>query len=269
MLVFLSSVYLDTWQRDSTLILNRLSNQFGTIETLLTAILDKKPKLLPKKPLIALVICSTICVFGLSTVVQAGVYWEEMLNYYAGFATVVLALINATVYGWIYGAGNLLDHLQHMINIKFPVTLVWILLFLWKILAPLIISVILIFNFIAVSKIDYHGYVLPDWAQLFGWLTVWVPFLMVPIAAVLEYRKEVAANPYEVLTVWQRIVKLTKPSTKWIPSYLKHEQDIINPPTENGVDNADTIINSSTSYGTNRNSIDMTDITLQNSNLPV
>jgi len=35
--------------------------------------------------------------------VQAGVYWEEMLNYYAGFATVVLALINATVYGWIYG----------------------------------------------------------------------------------------------------------------------------------------------------------------------
>ena len=39
------------------------------------------------------------------------------------------------------GAGNLIDHLQHMINKKFPRTLVWILLILWKLVAPIIILV--------------------------------------------------------------------------------------------------------------------------------
>ena len=41
----------------------------------------------------------------------------------------------------ILGASKLIDHLQHMINIKFPKTVVWVLLFLWKILAPVIIAV--------------------------------------------------------------------------------------------------------------------------------
>ena len=44
--------------------------QFGALETLLTAVLDKRPKLLPKKPLVALVICSSMFLLGLSTVTQ-------------------------------------------------------------------------------------------------------------------------------------------------------------------------------------------------------
>ena len=37
------------------------------------------------------------------TILQAGVYWEEVLNYYSGFATVFLAMINSVVYAWVYG----------------------------------------------------------------------------------------------------------------------------------------------------------------------
>ncbi|XP_067929666.1 sodium-dependent proline transporter-like [Watersipora subatra] len=251
-----------------------LDSQFGILETILTAILDKKPKLLPKKPFVALAICSCMFVIGFSTVSMAGVYWVELLSYYSGFATVVLALINSLVYCWIYGAGRLIDHLQHMINRKFPITLVWILMFLWKVLAPVIIVIIFVFNFIHVSKIDYHGYVLPDWAQAFGWLLVWVPLIMVPIAAIFTVKADRRANPYSAESLLQRMLRLTKPSARWKPSYLKHEQTITNiAVNESNVNGSvshiapisDSSIGELPTYGTNADPISLPDITRQDS----
>ena len=66
-----------------------------------------------------------------------------------------------------------------------------------------LLQIVLIFNFINVTKIDYHGYVFPDWAQAFGWLLVWVPFIMLPVAAVFTVKWDMADNPYSAETLLQ------------------------------------------------------------------
>jgi len=34
---------------------------------------------------------------------QAGIYWEELINYYSGWSLVLIGFAEVLVYGWAYG----------------------------------------------------------------------------------------------------------------------------------------------------------------------
>lgn len=53
----------------------------------------------------------------------------------------------------------------------------------------------MIFNFIDTSKLDYGGYVLPDWAHVIGWMVALIPIILIPVYAVLVYIYDTMCYP--------------------------------------------------------------------------
>lgn len=37
---------------------------------------------------------------------QAGIYWEELINYFSGWSLVLIGFAEVLVYGWVYGKLN-------------------------------------------------------------------------------------------------------------------------------------------------------------------
>ncbi|XP_067936413.1 sodium- and chloride-dependent GABA transporter 1-like [Watersipora subatra] len=199
-----------------------LDSQFAGIEVLLTAITDSRPKLIRWKPLISGCICICLFLLTLTMSCDAGIYWEELINTYSGWSLVLIGFAEVLVFGWVYGAENLLDNVQEMLNTKFRVSHWWFWRILWRGVTPILLAVIVVFNFIGDPKVSYGGYVLPRWAQSIGWCTATIPVILIPVYSLLVYIYDLMCNPDSGETILQRLHRLIKPSEQWQSSPVRY-----------------------------------------------
>jgi solute carrier family 6 amino acid transporter-like protein 5/7/9/14 len=189
-----------------------IDSQFAGIEAIMTPVTDTFKNLRSYKPVVALVICLTFYLLGFTMCTQAGVYWTELISYYAnGWCLVFMAFAESIVIGWVYGASNLIDNVEEMIGYR--LNRIW--WFMWTFLTPLLLGAILVFNMIDFTPLSYGDYLLPDWAQALGWLMTVSTLVPIPVYMIFIIWRSYSNPEYDDCRFLQRLVKLTKPSSTW------------------------------------------------------
>ncbi|XP_061608544.1 sodium-dependent dopamine transporter isoform X3 [Phyllopteryx taeniolatus] len=162
-----------------------LSVEFAMVEVMVTSLTDQSNqhllKLFKRKELLVLVVCGIACLLGIPNVTQAGIYVFQLMDHYTAIVSIVfLAFFEVVGVCWLYGASRLSDNLEEMTgkrpNIFFRLC--------WQIVAPFLITVILISSIIQFKPARYEGYVFPPWAQGLGWLIAMASVIWIPLGTV-------------------------------------------------------------------------------------
>lgn len=136
-----------------------MGSEFGTIEGFTASIYDLEP--LPfitrKKWLVSGLICGFSCAVGFLFTLGSGSYWVALFDTYAGsFPLITVALFEAISIGYVYGVNKFADDIEMMIGSQ-P-NIYWKII--WKIVAPLVVTVLLAATIIKyfLSEITYKVY---------------------------------------------------------------------------------------------------------------
>ncbi|XP_072308495.1 solute carrier family 6 member 11a [Eucyclogobius newberryi] len=189
------------------IILLGIDGQFVGLESIVTSLTDVFPSHMRKgyyRELLLLLICAVSFFTGLPLVSQGGAYLFQIFDHYvcSGPTLLLMAILQSSVIGWIYGAQRFSDNIADMIGYK-PVSLVK---YCWLYVTPAMCSGTLIFLLLRYSPLRFnHSYVYPGWAYGIGWFLATSSLAMIPIIMVCKL-----ANGKG--TLWQRIKKISKPA---------------------------------------------------------
>ncbi|XP_061658739.1 sodium- and chloride-dependent GABA transporter ine [Syngnathoides biaculeatus] len=162
-----------------------IDSEFAMVEVMVTSLLDQSNQYLLKffkrKELLVLAVCGIACLLGIPNVTQAGIYVFQLMDHYTAIVSIMfLAFFEVIGICWLYGVGRLSDNLEEMTgkrpNIFFRLC--------WQIVAPFLVTVILIFSIIQFKPARYESYVFPPWAQGLGWVIAMASIIWIPLATV-------------------------------------------------------------------------------------
>ncbi|CAI5644219.1 unnamed protein product [Oreochromis niloticus] len=162
-----------------------LDSEFAMVEVMVTSLMDQFYKdvihIFKKKELFVLAVCFVACLFGIPCVMQVGIYVFQLLDHYTAIVSIMfLAFFEVMAVCWIYGVKRLSANLEEMngnkANIFFRLC--------WLIVAPVLITVILIFSIIQFKPARYGKYVFPPWAQGVGWIIALASIIWIPLGAI-------------------------------------------------------------------------------------
>ncbi|KAK7082302.1 hypothetical protein SK128_004895 [Halocaridina rubra] len=177
-----------------------LDSQFATIEVIITSLQDGFPKWLKKNlkhhEILVLLVCLVSFICGLPNVMQGGIYFFKLIDYYAAnISLMYLAFFEVVSIVWVYGAGRLARNVQAMTG-RLPS-----LYFrgCWYITAPVLIMAIWIFSIVDHERPTYNKgeYNYPDWAIGIGWVIASLSIVPIPVFAVIAVYKAKGATILE------------------------------------------------------------------------
>ncbi|KAJ7997072.1 hypothetical protein DPEC_G00225130 [Dallia pectoralis] len=161
-----------------------LDSQFAMVEVMVTSLMDAFGghllKFLRRKELLVLVVCSAAFLLGIPHVMQVGIYVFQLMDHYTAIVSIMfLAFFEVLAICGLYGVRRLSANVEEMggnkPNIFFRVC--------WMFVAPLLITVILVFTIIQFQPARYEGYVYPPWAQGIGWVIAMASVIWIPLGA--------------------------------------------------------------------------------------
>ncbi|XP_052076409.1 sodium- and chloride-dependent glycine transporter 2-like [Mytilus californianus] len=192
-----------------------IDTQFGTFETITSALTDEFPQLLRKrKMLVTAGVCFLGLVLDIPLIMQGGIYILQIVDWYCGlFTPMLVAVIECIVIGWIYGTDQFYKDIEMMIGYK-PCR--WWSIF-WKFITPIVIMVMLVFNMTQLQPVSYNTYQYPSYAIVIGWVVGMVSVVPIPLYMI----KAVACAEG---TIQQRIRCLLRPVSEW-ETFLKKEKN--------------------------------------------
>uniref|UniRef100_A0A8C5MT15 Transporter n=1 Tax=Leptobrachium leishanense TaxID=445787 RepID=A0A8C5MT15_9ANUR len=219
-----------------------LDSQFALIETVTAAIQDVYPKAMKKwRILITAGVCVFLFFLGLPCVTQAGIYWVILIDTFCGGWTVLfIALFEVIAIIWVYGGQRVVEDIEMMLGKK-P----WIFWLWWRVcwyaVTPALILVILVWSLVTFEPPSYGKEAYPQWGIILGGLMCAFCLIWFPVLAVCK----IVRTPG---TLWQRIVKCSKPAENWGPALKKNRgeryqhmnnvTEVELPDVKSGVDNA-------------------------------
>ncbi|XP_026037795.1 sodium- and chloride-dependent GABA transporter ine isoform X1 [Astatotilapia calliptera] len=162
-----------------------LDSEFAMVEVMVTSLMDQFYKdvihIFKKKELFVLAVCFVACLFGIPCVMQVGIYVFQLMDHYTAIVSIMfLAFFEVMATCWIYGVKRLSANLEemngHKANIFFRLC--------WLIVAPVLITVILIFSIIQFKPARYGEYVFPPWGQGVGWIIALASIIWIPLGAI-------------------------------------------------------------------------------------
>ncbi|XP_030601843.1 sodium- and chloride-dependent GABA transporter ine-like [Archocentrus centrarchus] len=162
-----------------------LDSEFAMVEVMVTSLMDQFYKdvvnIFKKKELFVLTVCLVACLLGIPCVMQVGIYVFQLMDHYTAIVSIMfLAFFEVMAICWIYGVKRLSANLEEMngnkANIFFRLC--------WLIVAPVLITVILIFSIIQFKPARYEQYVFPPWAQGVGWIIALASIIWIPLGAI-------------------------------------------------------------------------------------
>uniref|UniRef100_A0A8C7S3H0 Transporter n=1 Tax=Oncorhynchus mykiss TaxID=8022 RepID=A0A8C7S3H0_ONCMY len=161
-----------------------LDSQFAMVEVMATSLMDgfggPLMKFLRHKEMLVLAVCSTAFLLGIPHVMQVGIYVFQLMDHYTAIVSLMfLAFFEVLAICGLYGVRRLSANLKEMTgnrpNIFFRVC--------WMFVAPLLITIILVFTIIQFKPARYEDYVYPPWAQGIGWVIAMASIIWIPLGA--------------------------------------------------------------------------------------
>ncbi|XP_076070507.1 sodium- and chloride-dependent glycine transporter 2-like isoform X2 [Mytilus galloprovincialis] len=188
-----------------------IDTQFGTIETVLSALTDEFPKLFRRrKVLLTGVICLIEFILGIPFVMQGGMYALQIVDwYFALFSVMIVCILETIIIGWIYGANRFYEDIELMIGRK---PCIWWSI-CWKFITPVILVMMLVFNMTQITPVSYGTYQYPQWSIAVGWIIGMISVIPIPIYMVVDLWD---ANG----TLLQRLKQRLKPAPNWGPANM-------------------------------------------------
>ncbi|CAG2220563.1 GLYT [Mytilus edulis] len=161
-----------------------IDTQFGTIETVLSALTDEFPKLFRRrKVLLTGVICLIEFILGIPLVMQGGMYVLQIVDWYCAiFSVMTVCILETIIIGWIYGANRFYEDIELMIGRK---PCIWWSI-CWKFITPVILVMMLVFNMTQITPVSYGTYQYPQWAIAVGWIIGMISVIPIPIYMVVD-----------------------------------------------------------------------------------
>merc|ERR1712165_677890 len=167
-----------------------LDSMFTFVETITTAFMDPFTKLAPHKHWVVIGVCAIGFVLGLSMCTAGGVLMFALIDATcASWNILLFAIIELILVAWLYGVDNFLDNIREMkMNLPKPVKLYWKIC--WKFVTPILLTVVLVLQFVFAEPVKYGDYVFPEEIQAFGWVIGCASTAFIPgIAAYQYYRR--------------------------------------------------------------------------------
>ncbi|XP_019750842.1 sodium- and chloride-dependent GABA transporter ine [Hippocampus comes] len=169
----------------SMLLFLGIDSEFAMVEVMVTSLMDQSNqrllKFFKKKELLVLAVCGIACLLGIPNVTRAGIYVFQLMDHYTAIVSIMfLAFFEVIGICWLYGVNRLSDNLEEMTG-KRPSIFFRLC---WQIIAPFLITVILIFSIIQFKPARYEGYVFPPWAQGLGWVIALASIIWIPLATI-------------------------------------------------------------------------------------
>ena len=149
----------------STLLFLGIDSAFSIVESLVTTSMDNS-KLNRKK--LSLIICGVSFVAGLIFTTKSGLYWLDVVDHFImAYMIAFIGLIQCILIGWFADTKKIAKEIDDQSELKFG--RVWI--YLIKFVAPVILTVLILQNFIKELSAPYGGYA-PWLIVSGGWLVV-------------------------------------------------------------------------------------------------
>ncbi|XP_022089079.1 sodium- and chloride-dependent glycine transporter 2-like [Acanthaster planci] len=189
-----------------------LDTQFVIIEQSVTGLVDEFSVLRRHRWAFLLCWCLGMFLLGLIFVTNAGPYWLAFVNAYTpSIALIVFVVGECLAVSWLYGIRRLLNDIRSMIGDKvvdcplfkfYPVA--------WAVILPVLLLVVVIFEYIARTEPEYNG-PLPPWSSGIGWTIFVVVLIWIPLWWVYAIMVEKG-------TLKQRLRLLVRPRDSWGPA---------------------------------------------------
>ncbi|XP_069468964.1 sodium- and chloride-dependent neutral and basic amino acid transporter B(0+)-like isoform X2 [Ambystoma mexicanum] len=187
-------------------------SQFSNVEILTTSIQDAFPNVMKRfRIYITSGCCMVLFLLGIPCVTQAGIYWVNLIDYYCGGWTLLIAaLIEVLAISWIYGANSFIKDIEMMIGKKHWIFWLWWRA-CWFFLSPAVITAILIWSLATFETPTYGTVVYPTWGEAMGWCMIVFCIMWIPVVAVYKIVKAEG-------NILQRIIMTCKPAPNWGPA---------------------------------------------------
>ncbi|CAI2334418.1 unnamed protein product [Caenorhabditis sp. 36 PRJEB53466] len=172
------------------------STEIALVEVFCSCLYDQNKSLRNKKWLVVMIWCLVLYAVGFVFSTGAGMYWFELFDEYAaGFSSVCTMFCELIVVMWIYGWRNLREDITEVLgNAKNRCTKAIgphspYLMVNWMFISPLIATVLVALSFIRSYPYEGKPDVYPPLFDVFGWFVSFIPVLMIPLFAGLNYYK--------------------------------------------------------------------------------
>merc|ERR1712165_420878 len=164
-----------------------LDSMFTFVETITTAFMDHFDKLAPHKHWVVIGVCATGFVLGLSMCSAGGIYMFTLIdNTCASWNILLFAIIELILVSWLYGVDKFLDNIREMkMNLPKPVELYWRIC--WQFVTPILLTVVLVLQFVFAEEVKYGDYTFPPAIQDFGWVIGCASTAFIPGIAAWQY----------------------------------------------------------------------------------
>ncbi|XP_048253472.1 sodium- and chloride-dependent glycine transporter 2-like [Haliotis rufescens] len=183
---------------------------FGTVECVISGILEAFPRGLPqKRVLITLGVCLVSFLLTIPFVTEGGVYLFQLLDWYSSsFNTLLIGCLECVVIYWIYGSEKFGKDIQMMLGRPPPT----VLRLLSSYVTPVILCAALIFSLFGYDPPSYGEYLYPESAKTMGILLAVMFSIPIPVMFMYEcLRKKGSLS--------QRVRLASQPTPDWGPLY--------------------------------------------------
>ncbi|XP_017564575.1 sodium- and chloride-dependent GABA transporter 2-like [Pygocentrus nattereri] len=159
-----------------------VDTQFTAVEGIVTSVTDVFPQVLRgprRREIFLLLFCFFCFLCQIIMVTESGVYWFQLIDYYAcsGACLLFLAIFQSLTIGWIFGAEQLCKVIEDMTG-SYPN---FIFKLCWKFFTPFASLVMFVYYLVELQPLTYNRwYVYPSWSYVLGRLLSLSSILMVP-----------------------------------------------------------------------------------------
>jgi len=164
-----------------------LDSMFTFVETITTAFMDHFTKLAPHKHWVVIGVCAVGFILGLSMCSAGGILMFTLIDATcASWNILLFAIIELILVAWMYGVDNFMDNIREMkMNLPKPVEMYWKIC--WMFVTPLLLTVVLVLQFVYAEEVKYGQYTFPDEIQALGWIIGCASTIFIPAIGAWQY----------------------------------------------------------------------------------
>jgi len=174
-----------------------VDTEFCSVESLITGIVDNwSDKLLPHRKKVALAICVSLFLAGLTMCTNGGIYLFQIMDFYSasGLSLLWICFFETIAVSWFYGASRFSKNIEEMLGYK-P----WAFWhYCWLVFAPAVMGGVFVYYIYSYEAVTFgEDYKYPKWAEVLGlcisfssmiWVILYAIYWMITTPGTLKER---------------------------------------------------------------------------------